>query len=178
MSQNFGGIPFGAEVRGEKYLFSYLFTPGLINSVNDANYKIEARGLQLELLLGYDILNLKRIHFYPFVAIAFQDFAMSSFRTAASTDIISINDFVLNPSGTTISQTSLAITYGAELDFRLTNPYSRLGLILGLRYGRTQTLVEGKFKVDYNSSSFSSPDVFYGSFFSGVLKFYVRRSPN
>lgn len=175
MSQDFGGIPLGADIRGKKFLFSYLFTPGLLNSVSDANYKIEVGGMQFEVLLGYDVLNSKRIHFYPLVALAFQDFRMSSFRTAASTDIISINDFVLNPSGTTISQTSFALTYGAELDFRLTNPYSRLGLILGLRYGRTQTLVEGSFKVDYKSSSFDSSDVFYGSFWSVVVKFYGRK---
>lgn len=177
LSENFGFVPFGIDVRGKRLLFSYVFSPGIYNSVSNDTYTVEARGFQLEFLFGYDVLSFlhaERFHFYPFAAVSLQSFEMNSFRNAASTDIITVNDIIQNPSGTRIHQNLGVITYGAELDIRLTDP-SRSGLIIGFRYGITKAFAEGGFRIDSNSSSFSTPDRIQDQFISLVLKLVVRR---
>lgn len=177
MSESFSSIPFGFDIRGKRLLFSYVFSPGIYNSVNSGTYTVEARGFGLEFLFGYDVLsfvNAERFHFYPYVSVALESFEMNSFRNAASTDVTTINDFVQSPSGTNFHQNLGVFIYGAELDIRLTNPV-RSGLILGLRYGKTLAFAEGAFKIDGNSSSFRSPDSIQTRFMSVVLKLFIRR---
>jgi hypothetical protein len=175
LSETFGGVPWGVEIRGKKLLFGYMLTPVIRNSVSNADYTIDVRGIEMEISLGFDLINLKRIQFYPQVGLALQDLDIDVMRKSANVDITDVEGMVLQPAGSQLDKSSFVLTYGAELDYHLAYSTARQGIILGLRYGFSTPIVEGKFKVNGKTSSYESADRIATSFFSAVLKFYLKR---
>jgi hypothetical protein len=175
ISETFSGVPWGVDLRGKRVLFSYLLIPGIKNSAQNSDYKIELRSISMELAVGYDILNLKRLHFYPQLSLGFQDLDIEMIRKSATTDIINESEMVMQPAGTRLEKRSLMLSYGGELDYHLLYTPAGGGIILGLRYGLTSILSNGKFKINEKPSAYSSSDKICESFFSAVIKIYVKR---
>jgi hypothetical protein len=175
LSENFGGVPWGTDLRGKRLLASFILVPGLKNTASNSDYKIEVNGINLELVFGYDVLNLKRLHFYPQLSLSLQDLEIEVKRKTAATDVTNVNQLILNPAGTSLEKSSFNLAYGVELDYHLAYSAAGGGIILGLRYGRTTPLVKGKYTISGGDpSSFKSPDIMNESFFSVVLKFYMK----
>jgi len=176
LSENFNGVPWGIDVRGKRLLVTYLLVPGIKNRASNNDFTVEVNGINMQLAFGYDILRLRRLHFYPQVSFALQDFDIEVTRKNSSNDIISVNDLVVNPSGTKLEKSSFDMSYGLELDYHLLHTISRGGIIIGLRYARVVTLADERFRINDSESSFKSSDSINDSFFSIVAKFYMKRS--
>jgi hypothetical protein len=174
LSENFSGVPWGLDIRGKRLLVSYLLVPGIKNRASNDDYSIEVSGINMQLAFGYDVLHLRRLHFYPQFSFALQDFDINITRKNATSDITDVNDLVLNPAGTRLEKSSFDMSYGAELDYHLLHTLSRGGIILGLRYGRVVTLADEKFMINKSKSGFQSSDTIVESFFSIVAKFYIK----
>jgi hypothetical protein len=175
LSENFSGVPWGGDIRGKKLLVSYVLVPGIKNSASNNDYLIEVNGINLQLAFGYDILRLRRLHFYPQISFGLQDFDIDVTRLNSTADIVNVEDLVFNPAGTELEKSLFDMSYGAELDYHVLYSISRGGIILGLRYARTVTLAEGGFRIHKSKSAFESPDSIDESFFSIVAKFYMKR---
>ena len=74
LSEDFNGIPIGFEGRGKRFTGAWIATFGLKNSVSNRDYTVKVGGVNMQLVLGYDLLNLKRLHFYPQVTAGLQAF--------------------------------------------------------------------------------------------------------
>ena len=153
LSENFGGVPWGFDVRGKRFLFTYWFAPGIKNQASDGDYTVEVKGTNFQLGLGYDILNLKRLQLYPQVAFGLQDFDIEVKINRAPDYIRTVNDLILNAAGTSLKKNSFDMSYGLELDYHLLYSKSKGGIIVGLRYGRVVTLADGKFKMANETQS-------------------------
>jgi hypothetical protein len=175
LSENVGGVPWGFDVRGRRLLFTYWFAPGIKNRVSNNDYAIEVEGMSFQLGIGYDILNFKRVQLYPQLAFGYQSFDIEVHRKNAVNDVITVNDLVLNPAGTSMTKNSFDMTYGLELDYHLLYSKANGGIILGLRYGRVVTLAEGPFKINKTKTKFESSDSINESFLAIVVKFYGKR---
>jgi hypothetical protein len=175
LSENVGGVPWGFDVRGRRLLFTYWFAPGIKNRVSNDDYSIEVEGMSFQLGIGYDILNLKRLQLYPQLAFGHQSFDIEVHRKNAVNDVVTVNDLILDPAGTSMTKSSFDMTYGLELDYHLLYSKANGGIILGLRYGRVVTLAEGPFKINKSKTKFESSDSISESFVSIVAKFYRKR---
>lgn len=174
LSENFNGIPFGFEARGKRFAGAWLVTVGLKNSVENNDYAVKADGANMQLWIGYDVLNLKRLHLYPQVTAALQGFNIKVERKGA-TDITDVGDLFSNSTSTTtkLYRDSFDLGYGVELDYRLIYGHSG-GLILGVRYGQSVAVAKGKFEINDDKSSFKLDDRLNESFFQVVLKIYGK----
>lgn len=174
ISETFGGVPVALEVRGGRFLFTYLATIGIKNRASNSEYTLDVKGFNAHLGVGYDILNTKRFQFYPQLALGIQGFDIDLKKKSAASDIKNINELLSNPSGTALSRNSFNLTYGLELDYHLLYSPNGVGIILGAQYARTATIAEGNFRINGNRSAFESNDRMNQSFFAVVLKFYGR----
>ena len=148
--------------------------PGIKNTAENDEYKVEGRGINMTVALGYDIINLKRLNFYPQAALIMQDFDIHLKRKNATRDIQTITGLIANPAGGRLENRALNASLGLELDYHLLySPKGGGGVILALRYGRVLPLSKGKFKIDGRDSSYKSDDRISESFFAVVLKFYT-----
>jgi hypothetical protein len=175
LSENFSGVPWGIDFRGKKILVSYLLVPGIKNRASNADYSVEVKGINMQLAFGYDLLHLRRLHFYPQISLALQDIDISVTRKSSTTDIVNVDDLVLKPAGSELRKSSFDMSYGVELDYHVLHSISSGGIILGVRYGRVVTLTDGKFRINDSKSSYESSDSMNESFFSVVAKFYMKQ---
>jgi hypothetical protein len=173
LSEDFNGIPIGFEGRGKRFTGAWIATFGLKNSVRNRDYTVKVSGVNMQLVLGYDLLNLKRLHFYPQVTAGLQAFDLQAKRKSATTDITDVEGLFSHPTGASLTRTSFDLGYGVELDYRLIYGSSG-GLILGLRYGQSVMAAKGKFDLNGDKSSFKLDDRLNESFLQVVLKIYGK----
>lgn len=175
LSEYFGGVPWGFDIRGKRLLATYHMVPGMKNTASNNDFTVEVSGLSMQLVFGYDILHLRRLHFYPQIAFGLLAFDIEVMRKNSVNDITTVYDLVTNPSGTRLGNTSFDMSYGVELDYHLLHTIARGGIIIGVQYGWVVPLAEKKFKIKDSKSSFQTSDSMKESFFSVVAKFYMKR---
>lgn len=174
ISETFGGIPWGGSVKRSRWLFTYLFAPGIKNSTSTDAYRIAVEGISMDIAVGYDLLNLKRFQLYPQLRLGLQEFEINAFRKAAPQDITDVSALVSNLTETTIERSSLPLTYGLEADYHLVHSEGSGGIILAFKYGLTADLAAGKWKINKETSAFSSADRIRESSFTVLLRFYAK----
>lgn len=174
ITETFGSVPWGFSLKRNRWLFTYLFAPGIKNSTSNDDYRIEVEGMSLDIAAGFAALDLKRLQLYPQLRLGLQDFEINAMRRAARHDITDVNELISNPAETTIERSSLTLTYGLEADYHLLYSENSGGIILAFKYGVTSDLARGKWKIDNETAAFSSSDRIRESSFTLLLRFYMK----
>src|SRR5688572_19809909 len=134
LSEKVGGVPWGIDVRGKRFLLTYLVVPAIKNKATDGDgCSVEVNGINMQLALGYDIVQLRRLHVYPQLAFGLQHFDIETHRNNATKYVVTATDLLINPAGTTLEKRSFDMSYGLEVDYHLLYSTSSSGVIVGLR---------------------------------------------
>ena len=182
VSETFSGIPWGFAFRGNHLLWTYTVTPSFNKTTSNQDFKIKASSVAMEMNIGYDVINARRFQLYPQVGLSLQYLDLTVLRKASLDDIQDVNDLVFKSSSVNLSRATCMLSYGLEADYHVKYSEGGAGIIVGLRYGMTTDLVEGKFKIDRQKSAFTLDDRMRESYFSVVVKVYGKdpstRHPN
>ena len=150
-----------------RFMMSYIFTPGFRNLSSNENYELRIRRRAFEAGIGYDLIGNKHIDLFPQVSIGFQDFNLRvEQKNINVNDISDLLDEMVN---TSMRKRSFIFTYGGELDYKFYTK-DRGRIILGVRYARVVEPGDGRVKVNGKKSDLKVDDAIATSTMSVVIK--------
>lgn len=150
-----------------RFMMSYIFTPGFRNLSSNENYELRIRRRAFEAGIGYDLIGNKRIDLFPQVSIGFQDFNLRvEQKNQNVNDIPDLLDEMVN---TSMRKRAFIFTYGGEFDYKFYTK-DRGRIILGVRYAQVVEPGDGRVRVNGKKSDLKLDDEIASSTISFVIK--------
>jgi hypothetical protein len=175
LSETFSAVNFGYDIVEDRWLVSTMFNIGISEKLRNDEVKLSfASSGQVSMSVGYDLLNWKRIHFYPFLGASYQKFSMDVKRRGIEPDQ-DLQYYFDNVYRSTFKRRTLEGLAGAQLDVQLTKPkYESVQVILAIRGGVQTTLIDGDLRMSDGGYVVNVGDVGRESFLSVGFKLFVR----
>lgn len=171
--ENFGAVVWGFNVRSPRWLYNVTFTIGASNKSSNDDYKLKVSATNIDLGIGYDIINHPKFQLYPQAALGFQ----GSWIEATPRQKLTPGDLGgwLSQGGEReLNRGSLLLTYGVEADYHLVYSSGGSGIILGVRYGLTSDIIEGKWKMNGEKWDYDSEDRMKEARWVFLMRFYFK----
>ena len=150
-----------------RFMMSYIFTPGFRNLSSNENYELRTRRRAFEAGIGYDLIGNKRIDLFPQVSIGFQDLNLRiEQKNQTVNDIPDLLDEMVN---TSMRKRAFIFTYGGEFDYKFYTK-DRGRIILGVRYAQVIEPGDGRVRVNGKKSDLKLNDEIASSTISFVIK--------
>jgi hypothetical protein len=150
-----------------RFMMSYIFTPGFRNLSSNENYELRTRRRAIEAGIGYDLIGNKHIDLFPQVSIGFQDFNLRVEQKDQNVnDIADLLDEMVN---TSMRKRAFIFTYGGEFDYKFYTK-DRGRIILGVRYAQVVEPGDGRVRVNGKKSDLKIDDTIASSTMSVVIK--------
>lgn len=167
-------IGLGFTNRKKRWVVEYNLNIFIGNKKTSAGRSVKVDGASLlNLYLGYDVLNTRRVALYPLVGInqQYTEIHLEREPTSALTfpGLFTVEDEFSN---LLIRKNSWRAGPAIELDFRLGPLSNRAGFTVGVRYGLNYTLHDGPYKVNGNKIDYDPGIDIRSSYFSIIAKLF------
>ncbi len=150
-----------------RFMMSYIFTPGFRNLSSNENYELRIRRRAFEAGIGYDLIKNKHFDLFPQISIGFQDFNLRvEQKNQNVNDIPDLLDEMVN---TSMRKRAFIFTYGGEFDYKFYTK-DRGRIILGVRYAQVVEPGDGRVRVNGKKSDLKIDDEIASSTISFVIK--------
>ena len=150
-----------------RFMMSYMFTPGFRNLSSNENYELSIRRGAFEAGIGYDLIGNKHIDLFPLVSIGFQDLNLRvEQKNQNVNDIPDLLDEIVN---TSMRKRAFIFTYGGEFDYKFYTK-DRGRIIFGVRYAQVVEPGDGRVRVNGEKSDLKLNDAIATSTMSFVIK--------
>lgn len=175
LSDGIATISYGFTFKRKRCLHEYLINIGFANKSILNNVYVKVSGLNiLNYTFGFDILNLKRFQFYPLIGISQQFTDIAFINKPTNTQYISLFEIGNQTNDISLQKNSWKVVGGVELDYHIKYSERSNGIIVALRYGLTNTINEGKYKLNKVKVDYEPHVALRDSYLSLVIKFYTR----
>lgn len=167
ISENMSNLLVSLDLYKNRFMMSYIFTPGFRNLSKNEDLELRTRRRAIEVGVGYDLVKNKHVDLFPQVTLGCQDFNIDVRQK--DVDVTSIPDLVSEMVNNSMRKRSFIFTYGGEFDYKFYTE-SRSRIILGVRYAQVVEVGDGRYTINGKKSDFRLNDEIATSTMSVVLK--------
>lgn len=150
-----------------RFMMSYIFTPGFRNLSSNENYELRIRRGGFEAGIGYDLIGNKHIDLFPQISIGVQDLNLRVEQK--NLNVNNIPDLLDEMVNTSMRKRAFIFTYGGEFDYKFYTK-DRGRIILGVRYAQVVEPGDGRVRVNGKKSDLKLDDSIATSTVSVVIK--------
>ncbi|MEO5979350.1 MAG: hypothetical protein ABIS36_11155 [Chryseolinea sp.] len=166
-NQNMRNFLVSLDFYRNRFMMSYIFTPGFRNLTANNNYELRTKRRAIEAGIGYDLIKNRHFDLFPQVSIGFQDFYIDVDQK--DLNVNTIPDLLDEMVNTSMRKRAFIFTYGGEFDYKIYTQ-SRGRIILGVRYAQVIEPGNGNVRINGKKSDFKLDDTIANSTLSFVVK--------
>ncbi len=175
LNNNFIGLGFGTAFRRNRFLHE-IYLCGIVGQKvgNQDLDVIVGGGSLMNYQIGFDLINKKRFHLYPFVGIEYGSVYINVLRNNAISSPALLKEISQSVNRARIQKDEFRVNYGLELDYHLS--YRKYNsTILTLKYGMGQPISSFSYRANQTKLSYEPHINIRSAFFMVMVKFAIRR---